>query len=129
MKPEIERPILTAADGGTARLLGLGYAVARRIRRGQPVDVAYQEACQQGTLGPGCIEDGGHPAPDGVSRPKQGIGGRPETFHHRIAHHAGKRITAHEAVPISQVAGHPYPLPCHRRGRLGQDHGEPRAGP
>ncbi|NQU24408.1 MAG: hypothetical protein HQ567_24260, partial [Candidatus Nealsonbacteria bacterium] len=44
IRAEIERPILTAADGGTARLLGLGYAVARRVRRGQPVDGQYLRA-------------------------------------------------------------------------------------
>jgi len=44
IRSEIERPILTAADGGTTRLLGLGCAVARRVESGEPIDGQFLRA-------------------------------------------------------------------------------------
>jgi hypothetical protein len=41
---EIGQPIVGAPDGGLNRLMGLGYAVARRVKRGQPLDGPFGRA-------------------------------------------------------------------------------------
>ena len=43
---EIAQPIRGAACGGTHRLMGLSYAVNKRIQRGEPVDGEYRRAQQ-----------------------------------------------------------------------------------
>jgi hypothetical protein len=41
---ELKQPIRGAACGGTHRLMGLSYAVNKRIKRGEPVDGEYRRA-------------------------------------------------------------------------------------
>ena len=38
IEEELAQPVVTAPEGGLNRLMGLSYAVARRIKRGQPID-------------------------------------------------------------------------------------------
>jgi hypothetical protein len=44
MQQEIAQPIVSAADGGLNRLMGLSFAVAHRVGHGLPVDGQYQRA-------------------------------------------------------------------------------------
>lgn len=44
VREEIQSPIRGAACGGTHRLMGLSYAVAKRIKRGKPVDGEFRRA-------------------------------------------------------------------------------------
>ena len=41
---ELDQPVVTASDGGLNRLMGLSYAVARRAKRGQPIEGQFQRA-------------------------------------------------------------------------------------
>ena len=41
---ELAQPVVTAPDGGLSRLMGLNYAVARREKRGQPIEGQFQRA-------------------------------------------------------------------------------------
>jgi hypothetical protein len=44
IREEIGQPVVTAPDGGLSRLLGLSFAVARREKRGQPIDGQFERA-------------------------------------------------------------------------------------
>lgn len=44
LKNEVAQPVVTAPEGGLNRLMGLSYAVARRAKRGQPIDGQFQRA-------------------------------------------------------------------------------------
>jgi hypothetical protein len=44
VKEELARPATDGPAGGTFRLLGLSYAVDRRLKRGEPVDGEYKRA-------------------------------------------------------------------------------------
>ena len=44
LKDEVAQPVVTAPEGGLNRLMGLSYAVARRAKRGQPIDGQFQRA-------------------------------------------------------------------------------------
>ncbi|MCE5303809.1 MAG: hypothetical protein LLF97_11980 [Planctomycetaceae bacterium] len=44
IREEMAQPVVTASEGGLNRLMGLSYAVDRRVKRGQPVDGQYQRA-------------------------------------------------------------------------------------
>jgi hypothetical protein len=46
MKEEVAQPVVTAPEGGLNRLMGLSYAIARRTKRGQPIDGQFQRARQ-----------------------------------------------------------------------------------
>jgi len=41
---ELDQPVVTASDGGLNRLMGLSYAVARRAKRGQPIEGQFLRA-------------------------------------------------------------------------------------
>jgi hypothetical protein len=44
VQEEVTQPVVTAPEGGLNRLMGLSYAVARRAKRGQPIDGQFQRA-------------------------------------------------------------------------------------
>ncbi|MHC4176251.1 MAG: hypothetical protein ACYSWU_02025 [Planctomycetota bacterium] len=44
IKNELDQPIFGAVCGGTLRLMGLGYALARREKQGQPLEGEYARA-------------------------------------------------------------------------------------
>ena len=44
IREELGQPVVTAPEGGLNRLLGLSYAVARRAKRGQPIDGQFERA-------------------------------------------------------------------------------------
>ena len=44
VRDELAQPIVTAAGGGTHRLMGLSYALNRRLQRGQPIDGQFLRA-------------------------------------------------------------------------------------
>ncbi len=44
IREELTRPVITAADGGMNRLMGLSYAVYRRAKRGEPIDGQFLRA-------------------------------------------------------------------------------------
>lgn len=44
IREEIAEPVVTAPEGGLNRLMGLSYAVARRVRRGQPITGQFERA-------------------------------------------------------------------------------------
>ena len=44
IQEEIAQPVVTAPEGGLNRLMGLSYAVARRAKRGQPIDGQFERA-------------------------------------------------------------------------------------
>jgi hypothetical protein len=44
IKEEIAEPVVTAPEGGLNRLMGLSYAVARRVKHGQPMTGQFERA-------------------------------------------------------------------------------------
>ena len=44
IREEIGQPVVTAPEGGLNRLMGLSYAVARRAKRGRPIDGQFKRA-------------------------------------------------------------------------------------
>jgi hypothetical protein len=46
IKEEIAEPVVTAPEGGLNRLMGLSYAVARRLKRGQPLAGQFERAAK-----------------------------------------------------------------------------------
>lgn len=44
VQEEVAQPVVTAPEGGLNRLMGLSYAVARRAKRGQPIDGQFERA-------------------------------------------------------------------------------------
>jgi hypothetical protein len=44
IRDEIAAPVVTAPEGGLNRLMGLSYAVARRVKRGQPMTGQFERA-------------------------------------------------------------------------------------
>lgn len=44
IQEELEQPVVTAPEGGLNRLMGLSYAVARRAKRGGPMDGEFERA-------------------------------------------------------------------------------------
>ena len=44
IREELGQPVVTAPEGGLNRLMGLSYAVARRAKRGQPIDGQFERA-------------------------------------------------------------------------------------
>jgi len=44
VREELAKPVVGAPDGGTTRLLGLGYAIFRRGKRKQPIEGQYARA-------------------------------------------------------------------------------------
>jgi hypothetical protein len=44
LKEEVAQPVIAAPEGGLNRLMGLSYAVARRAKRGQPIDGQFERA-------------------------------------------------------------------------------------
>lgn len=44
LRDEVGQAVVTAPEGGLNRLMGLSYAVARRAKRGQPIDGQFQRA-------------------------------------------------------------------------------------
>jgi hypothetical protein len=44
IREEVAQPVVTAPEGGLNRLMGLSYAVARRAKRGQPIEGQFDRA-------------------------------------------------------------------------------------
>lgn len=44
VREEVAQPVVTAPEGGLNRLMGLSYAIARRAKRGQPIEGQFDRA-------------------------------------------------------------------------------------